>query len=90
MRFKRFESCGNFIKYYFFMKLPNVPPTASSPFKFLILFRARHNIFKCLSPFKFAIFSILLVDRDSLVHADKFVKLNQTELDSSTNKGSFF
>ena len=53
-----------------------MPPTASSPFKFFILFLERHRIFKFFRPFRLAIFSMLLVDNDNLVHDDKFVKLN--------------
>ena len=55
--------------------IPRVWPIESSPFRFLILFLARQRIFRFVSPFKFANFSIVFDDNDSLTHALRFVRL---------------
>ena len=55
--------------------IPRVWPIESSPLRFLILFLARQRILRFVSPFKFANFSIVFEDNDSLTQALRFVRL---------------
>ena len=53
---------------YQILNVPNVSPTASSPLRFLILFRDKDKIFKFFKPFRLPSFSIQFVDKDNLTH----------------------
>lgn len=59
------SQCGTSTCTYDIHKLVSVSATCSNPAKALILFLPIERIFRLLNPFKFAIFSIWLVEIDS-------------------------